>query len=151
MKTTRANIEQFLAPKKMAIAGVSRDPKKFGNVVYRDLKKKGFEVLPINPNTDTIDGDLCYSSVNTLPSDTMNLLVVTKKTQTFQVVREAVNRGIRNIWIQQMSETPETMEFLEGKDINLVFKQCILMHSEPVTGFHKFHRNLKKFFGLLPK
>jgi len=150
MKTSRKSIEQFLEGRKLAIAGVSRDPKKFGHVVYLDLKKKGFEIYPVNPETDTIEGQPCFHSVSALPGDVKNLLVITPKNNTLEVVKEAMDKGFDNIWIQQMSDTREALDYLKDKPVNLVSKQCILMWTEPVSGFHKFHKTMKKIFGALP-
>jgi uncharacterized protein len=151
MKTSRKSIDRFIAEKKIAIAGVSRDPKKFGYTVFTNLRKKGFEVFPVNPGTDVIDTMPCYHSVGDLPPGITALLVLTPRNQTMQVVKEALDKGMNNLWIQQMSETPEVLDYLRDKPVNFVFKQCILMWTEPVSGFHKFHRNLKRFFGALPK
>lgn len=151
MKTTKLSIDQFLGPKKLAIAGVSRDPKKFGNIVYKELKDRGFEVYPINPNIDLVNGDKCYKSVNDLLPEVTHLLVITPKPLTMGVVREAVAKGIDNIWIQQMSETKEVMDFLKDKPVKLVTRECILMWIEPIKSIHKFHRTIRKIFGLLPK
>ncbi len=150
MKTSRKSIEQFLEGRKLAIAGVSRDPKKFGHVAYLDLKKKGFEIYPVNPETDIIEGQPCFHSVSALPGDVKNLLVITPKNNTLEVVKEAMDKGFDNIWIQQMSDTREALDYLKDKPVNLVSKQCILMWTEPVSGFHKFHKTLKKIFGPLP-
>jgi len=151
MKTSKQSIEQFLAPKKLAIAGVSHDPKKFGNTVYRELKEKGYEVYPINPNLDQINGDPCFHSVAALLVDIRHLLVLTPKSQTLQVVKDAVSKGIDHLWIQQMSETRETLDYLKDKQINLIHKECIFMWVEPVSSIHKFHRTIRKIFGLLPR
>ncbi|TSA36540.1 MAG: hypothetical protein D4R64_07335 [Porphyromonadaceae bacterium] len=67
-----------------------------------------------------------------------------------KVVEDALAKGIQNIWIQQSSDTPEALALLQGKDVNLITKQCILMHYQP-DSFHKFHRNIKRFFGGLPR
>ncbi len=151
MKPSKQLIQTFLETKKVAIAGVSRDSKKFGAVIFRELKEKGFDVYPINPNVDKIHGVTCYPSVSALPSDVGSLLIVTPKLQTLSLLREAVIKGFRNIWIQQMSETPETIAYAKSQNLNLIMKQCILMHTEPVKGFHKFHRAINRFIGLLPK
>jgi hypothetical protein len=50
-----------------------------------------------------------------------------------------------------MSETAESIEYALSNKTNLVTGQCILMFAEPVEGIHKFHRNLKKWFGRMPK
>ena len=60
------DVSRFLSLGKYAVAGVSRDPKKFGHVMFRELRQKGMDVVPINPNADTIDGVKCYSSVSEL-------------------------------------------------------------------------------------
>jgi uncharacterized protein len=148
---TKKSIDDFLAPKKMAIAGVSRNPKKFGYQVYKELTEKGFQVFPINPNTDTIDGKLCYKSVSALPEDVKHLLVLTPKTQTESVVQEAKLKGITNLWIQQTSQTDKAVEIATEAGMNLIYKRCIFTFAEPVKGVHKFHRSIMKLFGKLPK
>ena len=151
MKPLKQQILAFFEKKKIAIAGVSRDPKKFSTLVFRELKEKGFDVYPINPNVDTIHGFTCYQSVSELPVDVASLLLVTPKAQTLDLLKEAVSKGFRNIWIQQMSETQDTIAYAKSQNLNLITKQCILMYAEPVKGFHKFHRTVKQIFGLLPK
>ncbi len=148
--TTKRQIEQFLANEPIAMAGVSRNPKKFGRLAFDELTRKGLRILPINPNIDSINGTTCYADVNHLPADVASIIILTKKDQTAKVVQDALARGIKNIWIQQSSDTPESLELLKGKDVNLITKQCILMHHKP-NGFHKFHRSIKQFFGGLPK
>jgi len=148
--TSQKQIDQFLAVKHIAIAGVSRNPKKFGRVAYEELTRKGLQLIPINPNLDEISGTKCYPSVAALPDEVNGLIILTKKDQTAAVVKEALSKGISNIWIQQHSETPEALALLKDKDLNVITKQCVLMHHKP-DSFHKFHRNLKRFFGGMPK
>ena len=148
---TKMTIEKFLEPKKLAIAGVSRNPKKFGYLVFRDLKASGYEVYPVNPNTDKINGDACYKSVRDLPADIKSILILTPKKETDNVLREAINKGIINIWVQQMSETKNTIKIAEEYQKEIIHRKCIYMFAEPVKGIHKFHRIILKLFGMLPK
>jgi predicted CoA-binding protein len=148
--TTQKQITDFLANDPIAMAGVSRNTKKFGYTAYKELKGKGLNLIPINPNTDEIDGEKSFRSVSDLPDNVKALLVFTKKDQTKLLVQEAKKKGIKHIWIQQMSDTPEAIAELNGTDINLITKQCIMMYHEPHS-IHKFHRGLKKLFGALPK
>jgi len=64
---SKAAIDEFIAQPAVAIAGASRDGKKFGNAVYRDLKSKGYHVFAVNPNAAIIEGDPCYPSLSALP------------------------------------------------------------------------------------
>ena len=146
---TKQQIEAFLAPKSFAIAGVSRNPKKFGGSVYAEMKKKGYTVYPINPHAETIGGDPCYASVSALPGEVKHLLVVTPKADTDKVIREAIDKGITRIWVQQMSETPDTLRLAEGNRVDLITGKCIFMFTDP-RGIHKFHRMVMGLFGRLP-
>jgi predicted CoA-binding protein len=147
---TKIQIDQFLASEPIAMAGVSRNPKKFGRVAFEELSRKGLNLLPVNPNVESINGTNCYPDIQHLPENVKSLVIMTKKDQTASMVEGALAKGIRNIWIQQFSETPEALALLKGKDVNLITGQCILMHHKP-DSFHKFHRNIKRFFGGLPK
>lgn len=145
------DIEKFLEPKKLALAGASRNPKKFGGAVLKELTEKGFEVYPINPNATEIQGIKCYASVADIPSDVKNLLVITPKKETAAVAEQAIQKGMERIWIQQMSETPEAVNAIDEAGIPLITKKCILMFAGPVEGPHKFHRFLIKLIGRYPK
>jgi predicted CoA-binding protein len=149
--TKLSTIQAFLEPKEMAVCGVSRNTKKFGRVVYDSLKEKGYKLYPVNPNTTEINGDTCYRDISELPAHVQYLYVVTPKEQTREVIEKAIGKGIQNIWIQQMSETPDAVELTKKNNINLIYKQCIFKFAEPVTSVHKFHRFMNKLFGTYPK
>ena len=150
MKATLRQIEEFLGSEPIAMAGVSRNPKKFGFAAFRELKEKGLNVLPVNPNAEEIHGSKVYHNIKSLPDDVKGLIVMTNKQQTAGVIREAKEKGIKNIWIQQMAETKEALQELEGSGINYITKECILMHYKPHS-IHKFHAAIRKFFRLFPK
>ena len=88
-------IKDFLSTKTMAIAGVSRNPKKFGGAVFKQLTETGFTVYPINPNADTIGEVKCYPDVSSLPGEVDRLFIVTPKKQTLSIVEEANKKGIK--------------------------------------------------------
>jgi predicted CoA-binding protein len=143
------SVARFLILDKYAVAGVSRDPKKFGHVMFKELRKKSMDVVPVNPNAETIDGAKCFKSVSELPSDIRGLILMTPKEETLSVAREAIAHGIKDLWIQQGAETKSTIAELEKEDINLIDRQCIMMFWKP-NSIHSFHRFLKKIFGGLP-
>ena len=140
------DIKRFLSLESYAVAGVSRDPKKFGHVLFRTLRQKGMKAVPVNPNADVIDGVACFKSVTELPADLKGIIFLTPKEETLSVEREAISRGIKDLWIQQGAETKSVISELEKEDVNLIHNQCILMFWKP-TGIHSFHRFLKKIFG----
>jgi len=143
------DVNRFLSLGTYAITGVSSDPNKFGHVMFRDLRKKGMDVVAVNPAGGTIDGVSFYTSVSELPASVKGLIFMTPKEQTLSVAREAIAHGIKDLWIQQGAESKETIAELEKEDINLIHHECIMMFWKP-GGVHSFHRFLKKIFGGLP-
>lgn len=144
--TQREIIDSFLDNKNLAIAGVSRDSRKFGHIIYKTLKEKGFQVTPINPVAEEIEGQPCLKSVMELTPTMQHLLIATHKKDTAKVLAEAVAKGIPNIWIQNGSESNEALKLAQEHKVNIVSKACFLMYANP-TGFHKFHKTVAKFFG----
>jgi len=143
---TRSTINLFLENKTLAIAGVSRNPKKFGFLVYKTLREHGYDLYPVNPNAEENSDTNWFRSVSDVPDHVKNLLILTHKRDTEKVLNEAIQKGIKNIWIQQHSETPNSLKIASDNHINLVSKACIMMYANP-TGIHKFHGSLSKFFG----
>ncbi|HOO98128.1 MAG TPA: CoA-binding protein [Bacteroidales bacterium] len=143
-------IDDFIASQPIAMIGVSRNPKKFGFAAFRELKEKGMNVIPVNPHAEEIHGVKAFPDLKSIPEEVKGLLIMTRKDATAAVVRDAMQQGIKNIWIQQMSESREALKELEGSDINYIYGQCILMYYKPHS-IHKFHGRLKKLFGRWPK
>jgi predicted CoA-binding protein len=148
--TKLKQIEEFISAEPIAMVGVSRDPKKFGYAAFKELKEKGLKIIPVNPSASEILGVRAYPNINSLPAEVGGIIIMTKKDQTHGIVKDAKARGIKNIWIQQMADSKEAINELEGTGINYITGQCILMHYKP-HGFHKFHKTLNKIFGKFPK
>lgn len=148
--TSRATVESFLAQPALALVGMSRSGKKFGNVAYRELTAKGYRVYPIHPAADSIDGVRCYWRFADLPEPVDAVLVVVPSAQAARTVREAAAAGIHHVWLQQGAESPEVLEVCRDIGIDAVFGECILMFAKP-TGYHKAHRWVWRLLGRLPK
>lgn len=147
---TKKQIEEFIAAEPIAMAGVSRNPRKFGFTAFRELKEKGMNIIPVNPYAKEVHGAQVFNDLKSLPPGVKGLLVMTRKNETLNLIREAKGLGLKQIWIQQNSESREALEELRNSDINYITGQCILMHYKPHS-IHKFHRSINKFFGKLPK
>ena len=145
------SINLFMQQPHIAVVGVSRNKNKFGNTVYRTLKKKGINVLPVNPHLTHFEGDKCFSNIQTLPPDVKALFVNTPPESTIKIVESAYKKGIQHLWLQQGSSNDDVIKYLEGKDINYISDRCIMMFAEPVGSFHGIHRFLSKITGNFPK
>ncbi|MCF7826388.1 MAG: CoA-binding protein [Candidatus Marinimicrobia bacterium] len=148
--TDELKIKSFLAEKKLALVGVSRTGKKFGNAVQKELGNKGYELFLIHPEAQEINGAACYASLSQLPEKVGGLVNVVPPEQTEKMVREAQAAGIRKIWMQQGSESLDAIQFCKENDMELVHGECIFMFAQP-QGFHKFHHWVWGLLGKLPK
>ncbi|MDP4265946.1 MAG: CoA-binding protein [Bacteroidota bacterium] len=149
-KISAKDIESFCKLESYAIIGVSKNPKKFGNIVYTKLKEKGYNVVPVNPNAQNIGNDKCYKNIKNIPCKSDGIIILTKPHNTSGIIKDAIDIGIKNIWIQQKSESDEALEIAFRNNINPIFGQCILMYMLP-KGIHLLHRKIKSFFGQMPK
>jgi predicted CoA-binding protein len=148
---TQQQIDRFVAGKTIAIAGASRKEKSFSADVAKHLKELNYKLWFVNPNYEADEPqNLKVQSIKRLPNDVKHLLVLTPATETEAVVKQAVENGIDNIWIQQNSETSAAIELAQTNKVNLIHHHCIFMFTKP-TGIHKFHYTIKKVFGSLPK
>ncbi|NJE85938.1 CoA-binding protein [Thermococcus sp. CX2] len=115
--------------KRIALVGASPNPVKYGNIILRDLTRKGFEILPVNPNYDEIEGLKCYRSVRELPKDVDVIVFVVPPKVGIQVAKEAVEAGFKKLWFQPGAESEEIREFLESKGVEYSFHKCIMVET----------------------
>jgi len=149
--TSLSTINDFLAQKHLAIAGVSRNKKKFGNILYEAVAEKGYETYPIHPVLSVYGEKTCYESVSDLPAEVTALVISTKPDQAQIIAEEAIKKGIRYIWFQQGSTNRQTLKLMDGSSACVISDRCLLMFLDPVKGIHGFHRWLSKAFGNYPK
>ena len=148
--TSQEAIDRFFSSKNLAVVGVSRKSTKFGNAVYKELKKKGMSVYGVNPNMEIIEGDKCYKNLKEVEGKIDGVVNIVSPSQTLGVVKEVFVIGVKNVWMQQGSESDEAIKFCQENGINEVHKECILMFAEPVKSFHGLHKWVWKVLGKLP-
>jgi predicted CoA-binding protein len=151
MKNTKASIDAFFDQKTFAVVGVSRNKDKFGNMIYREMKKRGLEVYGVNPQLDMIEGERCYGGLGALPVKVDAVIAVIPPQATLPIIDDMAKLSIKHLWLQQGADSPEAEQKALALGMNLVSGECMLMYLPPVESLHKFHRVLKKIFGGLPK
>jgi uncharacterized protein len=150
-KVTKAVIQEFLTQKKLAVIGVSRDAKQLANTAYRLLKECGYSVYPVNPNAEQVEGDRCFPNISSLPEKVDGVLVMLPPEITMKVLPEIVEAGIKHVWLQQYTDSPQAIQFCKDHNISVVYGVCIMMFTEPLEFPHRIHRWMKKVTGTLPK
>lgn len=139
-------IREFVESRNTGLIGVSKSGKKFGFYAMNELNKRGFEVFPIHSEITEMEGVKFYKCIEEISGLTKNLVIIVNPTKTESIIVDAANAGIKNVWIQQGAESDAAIEKCKKLGLNVVHGKCILMYSEPVKGFHKFHKVVADFF-----
>jgi predicted CoA-binding protein len=118
----------------VAVVGATDNPGKYGNVIYRDLKRKGFTVYPVNKNRDTVDGDKAYRSLEDLPQKPTIVNIVVPPREALQTLKKCKELGVDNVWLQPGAESSEVMILLEAEKFNYLANACIMVQSRSKRG-----------------
>ncbi len=148
--TTSQSVREFIAGRRLALAGASRSGRKFGNTVLRELTRKGYQVVPVHPEAPSIDGIDCVPDLAAVAGRVDGLVAVVPPEATERLVEEAAAAGIPRIWMQQGAGSPAAVEACRRHGIDVVDGECILMFAEPVQSVHRVHRFVRRLLGRLP-
>lgn len=118
----------------IAVFGATRDRSKFGYKVLMDLRNGGYLVYGINPNYREVEGVPCFPDIASLPQKPDLLIFVVPPSITERAVVEAHEAGIRKIWMQPGSESPEAIAFCLENGIDVVHDACIMIYRKECNG-----------------
>ena len=132
--TIEEQIQQFLASPAFGVAGASTNRQKYGNKVLRCYVQNGKKAIPVNPNEPEIEGIPCAASISDLPPDVESLSMITPPAVTAKLVPLAIEKGIKNIWMQPGAEHPEAVALCRERGVNVIADgSCLLV----VMGYHE--------------
>jgi predicted CoA-binding protein len=121
--------KMFFQSKAFAVVGAAKNRDKFGNKVLRCYMQHGFIVYPVNPQASEIEGIACVPTVHDLPDAVQSISIITPPPVTEQVVRHAIVRGIKNIWLQPGAGSPAAIADCRSAGINCIGDgSCVLVH-----------------------
>ena len=148
-------IEDFLAQKRIAMIGVSRNPKDFSSALFEELRKRGYDMVPVNPKVSAVLGQPCYARVQDIQPPVDAALLMTTPEITDEVVTDCADAGIRRIWMYRAggkgAVSEKAVAFCQERGIQVVPGQCPFMFLPGAAGVHKFHGFVRKITGCYPK
>jgi len=142
MTSTHA-VQRFLAAPALAVVGVSRTNRKFGNAACRTLRDKGYRIYQIHRTATRIDDHECFARLGDVPERVESVLIVVPRWAALDVIREAAAAGARHVWLQQGAESQPAIDLATSLGLDVVAGECILMFANP-TGIHRLHRGVRK-------
>jgi predicted CoA-binding protein len=154
MQPIKEAAAEFLAKKRVAVTGVSRNGKSHGsNNVYRRLRDRGYEVFAVNPNADEVEGDRCYNDLRSIPGGVEAVVIGTRPAIAEETMRECAELGIKNVWMHwgpgQGSVSAAATEYGRDHGITVIDGGCPCMFG-PTSDFG--HRIMRVVYsGHVPK
>lgn len=145
------SIQKFLKLKSIAVVGVSRKGEGFGAAVYNHLKDNGYTVFAVNKIGGFSNNIKLYNSLFQIDNQIDGIITLIPPSETEDIVQTAHDLGIKNIWMQQGSQSKSAIQFCNENKINAVYGECIMMFVDPVKSIHRFHRFINKLIGKYPK
>jgi predicted CoA-binding protein len=126
--TEQERIKQFLSARRFAVVGASKDRSKYGNKVLRAYLQNGREAVPVNPTADEVEGLKAYRDLASVPEDVDAVSIITPPAVTEKVVEQAIQRGIKNIWMQPGAESKAAIAAAEQAGANVIAGgPCVLV------------------------
>ncbi|MEA2024808.1 MAG: CoA-binding protein [Actinomycetota bacterium] len=113
----------------VAVVGATDNPRKYGNRIYLDLKRKGFRVYPVNPSGDTVDGDPAYPKLSDLPETPDIVNFVVPPPRTLRILEQARGLGVMTVWVQPGAENEAVTRYLDEHGFDYVTDDCIMVRT----------------------
>jgi predicted CoA-binding protein len=155
MSTTMGQIDAFLAQRRVAIVGASRDPRQLSYVLWQELRQRRYEAVPVNPATAELDGQTCYPSVDAIDPPVQAALIMTPASAAADVVDACAAAGIRHVWLYGGlgggSVSEDAVERARAHEMNAVVGHCPYMFLPGTPLPHAIHGMVKKLTGSYPK
>jgi predicted CoA-binding protein len=153
--TSMENVRDFLAQKRFAFIGVSRQPKDFSRALFREFKTRDYQPVPVHPEAAEIEGAHCFAHLRDIQPRVDSVLLMTAPAVTNLLVPECVAAGIKRIWFYrgagQGALTDSALEICQANGISAIPGECPFMFFESTPWFHQVHGLVKKIVGAYPR
>ncbi len=122
------NTKIFFESKAFAVIGASNNRSKFGNKVLRCYQQHHLTVYPVHPVAKDVEGLECFKQLQDLPNTVKSISIITPPSVTEEIVKQAINQKIKNIWMQPGAESQLAIDLCHQNNINVIANgPCILV------------------------
>lgn len=121
------------AATRIAVVGASNDPQKYGNIIVKDLQRRGYRVFPVNLHETTIAGLPVSRTLADLPEAVDIVDVVTPPAVTKRILKDAEAAGLPLVWLQDGSFDDAVLAQAEAAPFATVAHACIMVVAREVV------------------
>lgn len=120
-------IKEFMAQKRFAVVGATDNPEKYGNQIIKNLKSRNYEVYPVNPRLQEVEGIRCYPALANIPVKVDVVDFVVPPAATEAILQECLELGLDRIWLQPGSESEAAIAFCHENNLKVVHDVCVML------------------------
>jgi predicted CoA-binding protein len=126
--SVQAKIKTFLEAEAFGVAGASDNPQKYGYKCLDCYLKNGRKAYPINPSASAVLGQTAYKNLSELPEKVLSLSIITPPVVTDKIVDQAIEAGVKNIWMQPGAESKAAIQRAEEAGLSVIHGgPCLLV------------------------
>jgi uncharacterized protein len=136
------------------LVGVSHEPKGFSREMFREFTRRGFDMVPVNPNLTEVEGRRCFARLQDVFPPVDGAIVMTPRDQSEQVVRDCVEAGIARVWLHRGAGpgavSRAAVDFCRNRGLSVVEGYSPYMFLPDTPAFHRFHGFFLRLTGRYP-
>jgi len=118
----------------VAVVGLSPKPDRPSYNVASYLKENGYKIIPVNPHTKEILGEICFPELSSIPEPVDVVDIFRRSEEVPAIVEEAIKIGAKVVWMQEGVINEEAAARAREAGLLVVMDRCML----------KEHRKLPK-------
>ncbi len=112
----------------VAILGASRDRRKYGNKSVRAHLQQGYEVFPVNPHAETIEGLKAYPDLASVPVKNLDRISIYLPPEiVVRLLDEIQQREAKEVWLNPGSDSPEVVARAEQLGLEVI-RACSIVN-----------------------
>jgi predicted CoA-binding protein len=151
---TQESIRDFYSAKRIALVGVSRNKGEYSRRLFADLRQRGYDVVPVNPQATEIEGQRCYARVQDVAPPVERAILVVPPDKSEQAVLDCAAAGVKDVWLHNHIaagvQNTRAIYQAEQHGLRLITGFCPFMFMPATAFFHRMHGFVLKVLRAYP-
>jgi uncharacterized protein len=144
----RASIDAFLGQRRFVMAGVSRNPRDFSRMLFREFLRRGYDVVPLHPAAEEIEGRACVRLIAAVEPPVEGVLFMTPPAATADLIHDCGAAGVKRVWMYRAAGvgavSRTAVEYCAAHGIDVVPGECPMMFLPGAGWMHLMHGLLRR-------
>ena len=149
-RNDRSLIDEFLALKRIAIVGMSRDAGSLSRQLADELLRRGYDIVPVNPHADELSSATCFPSIAAVEPRPDGAIVMLPAVKVDAALTECADAGIHRVWIQRGCVGPSAVTIAEQRGLSIIPGECMFMFLPDAGFIHRLHAGIDRLIGRYP-